>query len=100
MRCCRNLVASCFLCVGALCACMFDPMLKPDEDEANGGFREWAEELVGGSRRWRDCRPKPRRLSLHDRDVVPTGRRYDAGTGKPICVLRHDLVTEPWAPVP
>ena len=79
---------------------MFNPMVKPDEDKANGGFREWAEELVGGSRRWRDCTPSLRGLGWQDRDVAPTGRRSDAGTGRPIRAPRRDLHTEPWAPVP
>jgi hypothetical protein len=85
---------------GPLCACMFNPMVKPNEDKANGGFREWAEELVGGSRRWRDCMPGPRGLGCNHRDVAPTGRRGDAGTGRPISAPRLDLRTEPWAPVP
>jgi hypothetical protein len=79
---------------------MFNSMVKPNEGKANGGFREWAEELVGGSRRWRDCTPRPQGLGCNDRDIAPTGRRGDAGTGRPISDPRLDLRTEPWAPVP
>ena len=56
--------------------------------------------LVGGSRVWRDCQPGPRGLGCANRDVVPTGRRGDAGTGRPFGSPRLDLVAKPWAPVP
>lgn len=79
---------------------MFNPVVETEEGKANGGFREWAEELVGGSRRWRDCNPDLGRLGCKDRDVAATGRRGDAGTGRPIRDPRLDLRTEPRAPVP
>jgi hypothetical protein len=79
---------------------MFNPVVTTDEGKASGGFREWAEELVGGSRHWRDCQPGLRRLGCNDRDVAPTGRRGDAGTGRPIRNWRLDLAPEPRAPVP
>jgi len=89
--------------MGTLCVsvpCMFNPDVKADEGRAKGGFREWAEELVAGSRLWWDRMPGPRGLGCNDRDVVPTGRRCDAGTGRPICATRLDLHTEQWAPAP
>ena len=79
---------------------MFNADVKTDENGAKGGFREWAEELVGGSRLWRDCRLGPRGLGCADRNVGPTGRRGDAGTGRPISELRLDLDRKQWAPVP
>jgi hypothetical protein len=79
---------------------MFNPDVKPDEGRAKGGFREWAEELVGGSRLWRDCTSRSQGLDCNDQDVVPTGRRCDAGTGRPISDPRLDLHRKQWAPVP
>ena len=79
---------------------MFDAMVEAKKDGAKGGFREWAEELVGGSRLWRDCRPGPQGLGWQDRDAAPTGRRCGAGIGRPIRAQRLDLDTELWAPIP
>ena len=81
-------------------ACMFNPMLELARGKAEGGFREWALQLVGGSRLRRSCTPGLEGLGCKDRDVMPTGRRHGAGPGRPIGLLRLDLLTKPWAPGP
>ena len=74
--------------------------VKTKKGRAKGGFREWAIKLVGGSRLWRE-----HSLAV-EVVVVPTGmsRRpaswRDTGGEKPICAMRLDLHTEPWAPPP
>jgi hypothetical protein len=75
-------------------------MVEVSEGKAEGGFREWAEVLVAGSRLRRGCRTEPKGLGWAIRDAAATGRRRGAGTGRPIRARRLDLVTEQWAPVP
>lgn len=84
----------CALCVGALCPCMFSPVIQSRDKRAEGDLREWAIELVGGGR----LRLEPGFVAEVEAGTAgkPSGPASPEGADgvRSIRVPRLDLVTE------